>query len=156
VGVTVVNFLSEWCEVEVRRGGHVYQQEYERGEPTSDVRRIGITDRLGTKTTFKPDPQIFPNTQFSYNILHKRLQEMAFLTGQLIRSRRATGEGTFQYDAGSRIRRVSEPPSEPSTEISILRGDSEGVPELPCGSRPNTENLHSSSTTSTPPKAARI
>ncbi|MEX0712175.1 MAG: ATP-binding protein, partial [Pirellulales bacterium] len=41
VGVTVVNFLSEWCEVEVRRGGHVYQQEYERGVPTSEVRRIG-------------------------------------------------------------------------------------------------------------------
>src|SRR5215469_1779084 len=59
VGVTVVNFLSEWCEVEVRRGGHVYQQEYERGVPTADVRRIGTTDKVGTKATFKPDPQIF-------------------------------------------------------------------------------------------------
>lgn len=58
VGVTVVNFLSEWCEVEVRRGGYVYQQEYERGEPTGDVQRIGKSDRRGTKTTFKPDSQI--------------------------------------------------------------------------------------------------
>ena len=63
VGVTVVNFLSEWCEVEVRRGGHVYQQEYERGVPTGEVRRIGTTDKVGTKTTFKPDPLIFPNHQ---------------------------------------------------------------------------------------------
>ena len=79
VGVTVVNFLSEWCEVEVRRNGHVYQQEYERGVPVADVRRIGRTDRRGTKTTFKPDGQIFPNTDFQYNILYKRLQELAFL-----------------------------------------------------------------------------
>ena len=71
VGVTVVNFLSEWCEVEVRRQGHVYQQEYERGVPLADVRRIGRTDRRGTKTTFKADPQIFPNTNFQYNILYR-------------------------------------------------------------------------------------
>src|SRR5271163_4879366 len=56
VGVTVVNFLSEWCEVEVFRQGHMYQQEYERGAPLADVRRIGTTDRRGTKTTFKADP----------------------------------------------------------------------------------------------------
>ena len=79
VGVTVVNFLSEWCEVEVRRQGHVYQQEYERGVPTAEVRRIGRSDRVGTKTTFKPDPLIFPNTNFQYNILHRRLQDLAFL-----------------------------------------------------------------------------
>src|SRR5437879_3050146 len=55
VGVKVVNFLSEWCEVEVRRGGHVYQQEYERGVPTTEVRRMGTTEKRGTKVTFKPD-----------------------------------------------------------------------------------------------------
>src|SRR5258708_31165914 len=64
VGVTVVNFLSEWCEVEVRRKGHVYQQEYERGAPTTEVRRIGTSDRVGTKTTFKPDPEIFGTQKF--------------------------------------------------------------------------------------------
>src|SRR4051812_2478473 len=53
VGVTVVNFLSEWCAVEVRRGGHLYQQEYARGEPRGEVRRMGATDKHGTKTTFK-------------------------------------------------------------------------------------------------------
>ena len=79
VGVTVVNFLSEWCEVEVSRDGHVWQQEYERGEPTGPVRKIGGTTRSGTKTTFKPDPQIFPMTKFSWDVLAKRLQELAFL-----------------------------------------------------------------------------
>ena len=79
VGVTVVNFLSEWCEVEVSRDGHVWQQEYERGEPTGQVRKIGGTTRTGTKTTFKPDPQIFPMTKFSWDVLAKRLQELAFL-----------------------------------------------------------------------------
>jgi len=103
VGVTVVNFLSEWCEVEVRREGHVYQQEYERGVPVNDVRRIGSTDRVGTKTTFKPDPLIFPNTQFNYGTLHKRLQELAFLNRgiKIVFRDNRSGEGeAFQYQRG--------------------------------------------------------
>ena len=104
VGVTVVNFLSEWCEVEVRRDGHVYQQEYERGVPVAEVRRIGTTDRVGTKTTFKPDPLIFPTTQFNYNILYRRLQELAFLNRgiKIVFRDERTGEGeTFSTSAGS-------------------------------------------------------
>ncbi|MEO1992875.1 MAG: ATP-binding protein, partial [Pirellulales bacterium] len=57
VGVTVVNFLSEWCEVEVSRDEHAWQQEYQRGEPSGPVHKMGTTTRSGTKTTFKPDPQ---------------------------------------------------------------------------------------------------
>ncbi|HEV3004572.1 MAG TPA: ATP-binding protein, partial [Pirellulales bacterium] len=79
VGVTVVNFLSEWCEVEVRRGGHAFQQEYERGKPTSAVIRVGTAQGTGTKTTFKPDYQMFGELKFDYNTLFKRLQELAFL-----------------------------------------------------------------------------
>jgi DNA gyrase subunit B len=79
VGVTVVNFLSEWCEVEVHRDGFVYQQEYERGVPTSEVIKVGKSEKRGTKTTFKPDNQIFPVTKFEYSVLLKRLQELAFL-----------------------------------------------------------------------------
>jgi len=79
VGVTVVNFLSEWCEVEVSRDGHVWQQEYQRGEPTGPVRKMGTSARTGTKTTFKPDPQIFPQTKFSWDVLARRVQELAFL-----------------------------------------------------------------------------
>jgi len=117
VGVTVVNFLSEWCEVEVRRDGHVYQQEYERGEPAGAVRRIGSTNRVGTKTTFKPDPQVFPNTQFSYNVLYRRLQELAFLNRgvKIVFRDVRTGDGeSFKYDRGilefvEYLNRASEP-----------------------------------------------
>jgi len=79
VGVTVVNFLSEWAEVQVCRDGHVYQQEYERGIPIGQVNKVGTTKKVGTKTTFKPDPQIFQTTKFLYDTLYKRLQELAFL-----------------------------------------------------------------------------
>ena len=117
VGVTVVNFLSEWCEVEVRRGGHVYQQEYERGVPTGDVRRIGTTNRTGTKTTFKPDPEVFQSTQFSYNVLHRRLQELAFLNPGVkivFLDRRTSDKDTFEYKDGIKefvryLNRSSEP-----------------------------------------------
>jgi len=117
VGVTVVNFLSEWCEVEVRRGGHVYQQEYERGEPVGEARRIGTTGRVGTKTTFKPDPLIFLNTSFQYGILYRRLQEMAFLNRGIKvvfrDDRTGTGEA-FKYDRGilefvEHLNRAAEP-----------------------------------------------
>jgi len=117
VGVTVVNFLSEWAECEVRREGHVYQQEYERGVPTGEVKRIGSTERAGTKTTFKPDPQIFPVTKFTYNTLYKRLQELAFLNQGVkivFRDERSDEGETFKYDDGIRefvqfLNRASEP-----------------------------------------------
>jgi DNA gyrase subunit B len=132
VGVTVVNFLSEWCEVEVRRGGHVYQQEYERGVPAADVRRIGTTDKRGTKTTFKPDPLIFPITKFNYNTLHKRLQELAFLNRgvKIIFRDTRTGEGeTFQYERGiiefvEHLNRATEPVH---PDVIYIAGEFEGV-----------------------------
>ena len=132
VGVTVVNFLSEWCEVEVRRQGHVYQQEYERGVPLADVRRIGRSDRRGTKTTFKPDPQIFPNTNFQYNILYRRLQELAFLNRgvKIVFRDHRTGDGeTFHYERGilafvEYLNRASEAAHE---DIIYVAGDYEGV-----------------------------
>ncbi len=117
IGVKAVNFLSEWCAVEVRRGGHVYQQEYERGVPTGPVRRVGKTDRTGTKTSFRPDPQIFGNIKFDYNILHRRLQELAFLNSgvKIVFQDDRVGEGeTFKYDRGlvqfiEYLNRASEP-----------------------------------------------
>ncbi len=79
VGVTVVNFLSQWCEVEVSREGHVWTQSYERGLATGPVAKGHTTSKRGTKTTFKPDATIFPNTKFNFDTLYKRLQELAFL-----------------------------------------------------------------------------
>ncbi|MEZ6134288.1 MAG: DNA gyrase subunit B [Pirellulaceae bacterium] len=79
VGVTVVNFLSQWCEVEVSRDGHVWTQGYERGVATGPIAKGHATSKRGTKTTFKPDGSIFPNTKFNFDTLYKRLQELAFL-----------------------------------------------------------------------------
>jgi DNA gyrase subunit B len=132
VGVTVVNFLSEWCEVEVRRGGHVYQQEYDRGVPVADVRRIGRSDRRGTKTTFKPDSQIFPNTTFQYSILYRRLQELAFLNRgvKIIFKDERTGDGeTFCYQRGiiefvEHLNRASEPIHH---DVVYITGEFQGV-----------------------------
>ncbi len=150
VGVTVVNFLSEWCEVEVRRNGHVYQQEYERGVPSADVRRIGRTDRRGTKTTFKPDGQIFPNTAFQYNILYKRLQELAFLNRgvKIVYKDMRSGAGeSFHYERGilefiELLNRASEPAHE---DIIYLNSEVEGVGlEIALQySSEYTENVHS-------------
>ncbi len=79
VGVTVVNFLSQWCEVEVSREGHVWTQSYERGVATGPIAKGHATQRVGTKTTFKADGSIFPNTKFNFDTLYKRMQELAFL-----------------------------------------------------------------------------
>jgi DNA gyrase subunit B len=98
VGVTVVNFLSQWCEVEVSRDGSVWAQGYERGVPTGPVRKLRGTNRRGTKTTFKPDGQIFPNTKFSGDTLSKRLQELAFLnSGVRIKFHDARIDQTDEY-----------------------------------------------------------
>jgi len=150
VGVTVVNFLSEWCEVEVRRGGHVYQQEYERGVPTGEVRRIGTTDRVGTKTIFKPDPLIFVNTKFIYNTLYRRLQELAFLNRgvKIVFRDERTGDGdTFEYKRGilefvEYLNRASEPVH---PDIIYITGEQDGVAlEIAMQySSEFTENVHS-------------
>ncbi|HEY5358963.1 MAG TPA: DNA topoisomerase (ATP-hydrolyzing) subunit B [Streptosporangiaceae bacterium] len=79
VGVSVVNALSWRLEVEVRRDGYVWYQSYERSEPTGPVRRDEPTDEHGTTITFWPDPAIFETTEWSFETLSRRLQEMAFL-----------------------------------------------------------------------------
>lgn len=83
VGVTVVNFLSEWCNCEVCRDGFTWYQEYERGIPTCEVRKGVATQRHGTKTTFKPDAQIFQEVKYDYNVLRNRLRDLAFLNPRI-------------------------------------------------------------------------
>ncbi|MGA3007076.1 MAG: DNA topoisomerase (ATP-hydrolyzing) subunit B [Opitutaceae bacterium] len=80
VGAKCVNALSEWFEAEVRRGGKVYQMRFEQGKTTKKLSVIGDTKKNGTKITFKPDAAIFVNTrEFQYEILARRLRELAFL-----------------------------------------------------------------------------
>ncbi|MDP6722396.1 MAG: toprim domain-containing protein, partial [Pirellulaceae bacterium] len=103
IGVKAVNFLSEWCEVEVRRQGGVYQQEYERGVPTSEVQRIGNAKNSGTRITFHPDSEIFREHKFDFNVLHRRLQELAFLNRGVkidFHDERVNESESFRYESG--------------------------------------------------------
>ncbi|MEO2083790.1 MAG: DNA topoisomerase (ATP-hydrolyzing) subunit B [Desulfurobacteriaceae bacterium] len=79
VGVSVVNALSEWLKLEIHRNGKVYKQVYERGKPVTQFACVGETEKRGTIVTFKPDPEIFEVTEFSWDILANRLRELAFL-----------------------------------------------------------------------------
>src|SRR5205814_1081161 len=79
VGVSCVNFLSEWLLLEIWRDGATYEQEYKRGIPATKLEMTGKTRRRGTKITFRPDPEIFDVTEFSFDKLSERLREKAFL-----------------------------------------------------------------------------
>ena len=79
VGLSVVNALSEWLEVEVYQNGHVYKQVYNRGVPQRALAIVGDTDRTGTKVTFYPDDEIFETVVFNYDNLRVRLRELAYL-----------------------------------------------------------------------------
>jgi DNA gyrase subunit B len=79
VGASVVNFLSEWLRMEIRRDGGVYEQEYRKGVKATDLKKTGKSAKTGTKITFKPDAEIFTTTDFSFDKLSERLREKAFL-----------------------------------------------------------------------------
>ena len=79
VGVSCVNALSEWLEAEVYRDGKIWHQKYIRGLPQKEVKGTGSCDKTGTKVTFKPDPKVFSETNFSFDLLSMRLRELAFL-----------------------------------------------------------------------------
>ena len=132
VGVTVVNFLSEWCEVEVARGGELYQQEYERGVAKAPVHRVASTTKRGTTTAFRPDPTIFGNAKFNAATLQKRLQELAFLNQGVkivFRDARDGSEETYQYDRGlldfiAHLNRATEPAH---ADIVHVAGEFDGI-----------------------------
>lgn len=106
VGSSVVNALSEWLEVEVKQNGHVYFMRFHKGEPEADLRVVGDTTETGTTISFKPDPEIFTETiEFEYEVLQKRLRELAFLNKGLrivLHDERPEQERTeeFYYEGG--------------------------------------------------------
>ena len=107
VGASVVNALSEWLEVQVRRDGKIFQQRYERGNTMYPLREVGTYEdgSTGTTVTFKPDGQIFEDTIYDYNVLKVRLRETAFLTRNLKITLRDKREGQekediFHYEGG--------------------------------------------------------
>ena len=107
VGASVVNALSNWLEVQVRRDGHIYQQRYERGKTMYPLKIVGDcpVEETGSKVTFSPDGSIFEDTVYDYDVLRQRLREMAFLTKnrRIILTDKRPGQErteTFHYEGG--------------------------------------------------------
>jgi len=103
VGVSVVNALSEWLDMEIKQNGEVWEQHYERGIPKEPLTKVGKTKSRGTKITFKPDAEIFETTEFNYDTLSNRFREMAFLNKGLmigIADERINKEQSFIYKGG--------------------------------------------------------
>jgi len=103
VGVSVVNALSSYLELEVRRDGFVYTQSYRRGVPVAPLEKVGTTRGRGTTVTFKPDEEIFEDIDFSYDILANRLRELAFLNSGVritLIDERTGRTSEFYYEGG--------------------------------------------------------
>ena len=106
VGASVVNALSEWCEVEVHQGGKIHSQRYKRGEPIKKVSVVGESRKTGTKTTWKPDPEIFKQTQqLRFDYLRERMMELSFLNPSvtiILKDETSKEEETFHAKGGLR------------------------------------------------------
>jgi DNA gyrase subunit B len=103
VGISVVNALSEWLELEIWQEGQVFEQRYERGKPLDDLKVTGKTKKRGTKVTFKPDGQIFESLDMSFDVLAQRLREIAFLNkglGISFADERKEKAEVFRYKGG--------------------------------------------------------
>ena len=103
VGVSVVNALSDWLDLEIWRDGEVWEQAYEKGVPTTKLKASGKTRKTGTKVTFHPDPTIFDRTSFSFDTLSQRLREYAFLNKGLkimLNDERSEKTAEFRFTGG--------------------------------------------------------
>ena len=103
VGVSVVNALSEFCEVEVHKNGKIYYQKYERGVVQCEMKVLGETRKNGTKTIFKPDHEIFETTEYDFDTIVRRMRELAFLTKGVrikISDERTGRKKDFLYEGG--------------------------------------------------------
>jgi DNA gyrase subunit B len=103
VGVSVVNALSEWLELEIWRDGYTWEQSYRRGDPQSPLKKAGKSERRGTKITFLPDAKIFPSIEFNYDTLAQRLRELSFLNKGLtirLKDERSNKQAEFHYTGG--------------------------------------------------------
>jgi DNA gyrase subunit B len=132
VGVSVVNALSERLDLEIWRNGHVYQQTYERGTPTGALEVTGTTQKRGTKVTFKPDSQIFENTEYSFDTLAQRLRELAFLNGGIVITIDDERDGKshkFQYDGGivSFVEHLNKNKANVNDKPIFMRGTKDGI-----------------------------
>lgn len=131
VGVSVVNALSRWMEVEIKRNGKIYKQRYERGKPVTKLEIIGTTDETGTKVTFMPDEEVFGGKVFDGHTLKKRLQEIAFLNKGLkikFLDKRSGEEHLFNYEGGIKefVEYINRNKN-PLHEVIYFEGEKEGI-----------------------------
>ncbi len=132
VGISVVNALSEKLELEIRRKGRKYSQTYRRGVPQAPLLEEGETAKRGTKITFWPDGEIFESTEFSFEILSRRLRELAFLNGGVtirITDERSEKEHTFLYEGGivSFVEYLNRAKTPLHPDPIYIKGEREGV-----------------------------
>ena len=132
VGVSVVNALSEFLEVEIRKDGKVYKQRYERGKTKTGLEIVGSTTRRGTRVIFRPDPHIFKDIDFSYELLVKRLRELAFLTKGVkitIEDERFNRRQQFHYEGGivSFVQHINKNKNTVHPEVIYLAAERDGV-----------------------------
>ncbi len=132
VGISVVNALSEYLEVKVRRDGKIYYQKYARGKVESELMELGTTDRTGTTIKLRPDPEIFATTEFSYETLSQRLRELSFLTPGIqisIEDQRTGKKHEFSYKGGitSFVEHLNKNRKVLHDKIIYIRGVRDGV-----------------------------
>jgi DNA gyrase subunit B len=132
VGVSVVNALSETLDLEIWRNGQVYTQTYHRGAPTGDLAITGTTKRRGTKVHFRPDPDIFETTVYSFDTLAQRLRELAFLNGGIVITLDDERDGKnhhFHYDGGivSFVQHLNKNKAAVNEKPIYMRGDKDGI-----------------------------
>ena len=129
VGASVVNALSEWLEVRVHKDGKIHEMKFSRGDITQPITVVGETERTGTEVRFKPDPEMFDDTVYDYEILHTRMREQAFLNGGLTITLEDQREGrenreTMCYEGGIRefVRYLNKHKSPIHEEVIYLSG----------------------------------
>ena len=140
VGSSVVNALSEWCKVEVRRGGKIYTQEYARGEPTTPVKEIkkqaaspqASGFETGTTTTFKPDPKVFKDAQLDFEFFRRQFRQYCYLTSGLtihLEDERRDDEATFYFEGGvkSFVRSLNRHKKPVTDEPFYIHKEEEGI-----------------------------
>src|SRR5438876_313965 len=132
VGISVVNALSETLDLEIWRNGQVYQQSYERGNPTGELEATGTTTRRGTKVTFKPDSEVFETLVFSFDTLAQRLRELAFLNGGIVITLDDERDGKshkFRYDGGivSFVQHLNKNKAAVNEKPIYMRGEKDGI-----------------------------
>ena len=130
VGVSVVNALSETCEVQTHRDGKTWAIAFERGRTTRPLEAMGETSKTGTRVAFKPDPQIFPNTEFQYTTLLNRMRELAYLNSGLtisLSDERLEKQEVFHFEHGIKqfVEHLNEGKNALHTPLHVRREDSE-------------------------------